>query len=176
MAIRHQLLTAHYRHQLDFTLDGLDESKQAISRLWNFIDRLNNSAADGEHNEEIDEAVKKAYEDFEARMDDDLNVPGATGAVFTLMNTVNKFLVDGDLDGQNVEAVNEFMDDADSVLGYIAHERGALDEEIEALIQEREQAREDGDYDRADEIRDELKEMGIVLEDTPEGTHWRRAE
>ncbi|MFO7945401.1 MAG: cysteine--tRNA ligase [Armatimonadota bacterium] len=176
MAIRHQLLTAHYRHQLDFTLDGLDESTKAVHRLWDFIDRLDDSPAAGDHNSDIENAVQKAYEDFEARMDDDLNVPGATGAVFTLMNEVNKHLVDGNLDAENVRQVKKFMDAADSVLGYIAHEREALDEDIEELIQEREEAREAGNYDRADEIRDELQDMGIVLEDTPEGTHWRRVE
>ncbi len=176
MAIRHQLLTAHYRHQLDFTMQSLRESTQALHRLWDFVDRLNSSPAQGTHNQWIADAVDKAYADFESAMDNDLNVPGATGAVFSLMGEVNAALVDGDLDAQNVEEVNGFLDKADSVLGYIAHEKGALDADIEALIAQRESARADRDFGRADEIRDQLMQMGIILEDTPDGTHWRRTD
>ena len=176
MAIRHQLLTAHYRHQLDFTIQSLRESTQALHRLWDFVDRLNSSPAQGAHNQWIADAVDKAYADFESAMDNDLNVPGATGAVFSLMGEVNTPLADGDLDAQNVEQVNGFLEKADSVLGYIAHERGALDADIEGLIAQRERARADKDFARADEIRDQLMEMGIILEDTPDGTHWRRTD
>ena len=176
MAIRHQFLTAHYRHQLDFTVAALAESTQALHRLWDFVDRLNASPARGAHNEEMAEAVTKARSDFEAAMDSDLNVSGASAAVFSLMGVVNAALVAGQLDAANVAEVNEFLQQADAVLGYIAHEKEALTPEIEALIQEREEARAAKDWARSDEIRDQLAAMGVALEDTPEGTHWRRTE
>jgi cysteinyl-tRNA synthetase len=174
MAIRHQFLTAHYRHQLDFTVPALEESKQALQRLWDFVDRLNASPAQGQHNHDISQAVTEARDDFEAAMDYDLSVPGAAAAVFTLTGTVNVALVAGELDAANVAEVNEFLERADAVLGYIAHEKEALAPDIEALIKSREEARAAKDWARSDEIRDQLAEMGVALEDTPEGTHWRR--
>jgi cysteinyl-tRNA synthetase len=176
MAIRHQFLTAHYRHQLDFTVAALEESTQALQRLWDFVDRLNASPAQGAHNEEIAEAVTQARSDFEAALNHDLSVPGASAAVFSLMGVVNAALGAGELDAANVAEVNEFLEQADAVLGYIAHEKEALEPEIEALIEEREEARAAKEWARSDEIRDELAAMGVALEDTPEGTHWRRVE
>jgi cysteinyl-tRNA synthetase len=176
MAIRHLLLSAHYRHQLDFTMQSLEDSTQAVHRLWDFVDRLNASPADGVHSISIEAAVERAQRDFEAAMDNDLNVPGATAAVFSLMGEVNPAIVEGTLDAENVRRVNEFIARADAVLGYIAHEKEALAPEIEALIAEREQARTERNWARADEIRDQLTEMGIVIEDTASGTHWRRVE
>ena len=176
MAIRHLLLSAHYRHQLDFTMQSLEDSTQALHRLWDFVDRLNASPADGVHNISIEAAVERAQRDFEAAMDNDLNVPGATAAVFSLMGEVNPANIEGTLDAENVRRVNEFIARADAVLGYIAHEKEALAPEIEALIAEREQARTERNWARADDIRDQLTEMGIVIEDTASGTHWRSVE
>ncbi len=174
MAIRHLLLSAHYRHQLDFSEKSLEDSTQALNRLWDFVDRLNASSASGQHNADTSAAVRKAFNDFETAMDNDLNVPGAAAAVFTLMREVNSALVSGDLDAANVAEVNEFINRADSVLGYISHKKEELDEDIDALIKERETARAEKNWGRADEIRDQLTEMGIIIEDTSEGTHWRR--
>ncbi len=176
MAIRHQLLSAHYRHQLDFTMKSLGESTQALHRLWDFVDRLNSSSAAGPHNQWISDAVATARADFESAMDSDLNVPGATGAVFSLMSEVNTPLTEGNLDGANVSEVSDFLSRADAVLGYIAHEKEALDPAVETLIREREDARAQKEWARADEIRGKLAEMGIIIEDTPDGTHWRRAD
>ena len=78
--------------------------------------------------------------------------------------------------GAGAAQVLEFFADADSVLGIIEHEKGAVDEEIEALIAERDQARANQDFARADEIRDQLVAQGIVLEDSQTGTRWRRVE
>jgi cysteinyl-tRNA synthetase len=176
LAVRHQLLAAHYRHQLDFTEKSLQDSSQALQRLWDFADRLNSMPTSDAHNQEVSEAVTNAVTDFEEAMDNDLNVPGATGAVFRLMGQVNPSLVAGNLSAQNRTEVNTFLRKADSVLGYISHTKKPLDEDIVALIQEREQARADRDFQRADQIRDQLCDMGIILEDTPQGTHWRHAD
>jgi cysteinyl-tRNA synthetase len=175
LAIRHQLLSAHYRHQLDFTEKSLQDSSQALQRLWDFVDRLNSLPVCGVHSLLISEAVRQATVEFEAAMDNDLNVPGATGSLFSLMGQVNPALVSGQLDSQNRDEINAFLHKADSVLGYISHTKKALDDDVKALVQEREQARADRDFERADHIRNQLSEMGIILEDTPQGTHWRRA-
>jgi cysteinyl-tRNA synthetase len=174
MAIRHQLLAAHYRHQLNFTLEGLDQSTQALKRLWDFTDRLAEFKPAAEDDPDVAVAVAQARGSFDAALADDLNVPGAMGSVFELVREVNTRLQTGRLDAGNVRNVQDFLQDADSVLGFIAHERQTLDDEIERLIEERNQARQDRNFARADEIRDQLLGQGIVLEDGGQGTRWRR--
>ncbi|MGC9318351.1 MAG: cysteine--tRNA ligase [Armatimonadota bacterium] len=175
IAIRHLLMSAHYRRQLNFTLEGLEQSQQALRGLWDFADRLEEIPA-GTQGEDLAPEVETAGEKFDAALYDDLNVPGAMAAVFELVREVNPVLANARLSRLGAEKALKFLRDADTVLGIIAHEKGSVDEEIEALIAEREQAREEGDYDRADEIRDQLLEQGIVIEDTPSGPRWRRAD
>ena len=174
MAIRHHLLGAHYRHQLNFTLEGVEQSAQTLARLWDFSDRLAEVQPGAEHNDAISEAVAKATNDFEAALDDDLNVPGAQGTVFEVMKVANPAVVEAKLDAGNVTEIQEFFKLADTILGYIAHEKAGVDGEIEALIEERNQARRDKNFARSDEIRDQLAAQGIVLEDGAQGTRWRR--
>jgi cysteinyl-tRNA synthetase len=175
MAIRHQLMTAHYRHQLNFTLEGIDQSAQALARLWDFADRLAELTPGSEHNDQVTQAVQQATQDFEAALDDDLNIPGAQGCLFEVMKVANPALLEGALDAANVTEIQDFLALADSVFGYLAHEKASLDSEIEALIEERKAARAAKNFARSDEIRDELAARGIVLEDGPQGTRWRRA-
>jgi len=174
MAIRHQLMAAHYRHQLNFTLEGLEQSTQALKRLWDFTDRLADLQPGAEPNPDVTAAVTAARESFNAALDSDLNVPGAMAAVFELMREVNTPVQTGRLDAANIADVQDFLRDADSILGFIAHEKQALDADIEALMAERIQARKDRNFARADEIRDQLQAQGIILEDGPQGTRWRR--
>lgn len=174
MAIRHQLLAAHYRHQLNFTLEGIEQSAQALTRLWDFQDRLQELKPAEAHNDEVSAAVEKARQDFEAALDDDLNIPGAQGTIFEVMRTANPALVEGKLDAANVQEIIDFLNVADSVLGYISHEKSQVDAEIEALIEERREARKTKNFARSDEIRDQLAAQGIVLEDGAQGTRWRR--
>jgi cysteinyl-tRNA synthetase len=102
MAIRHQLLAAHYRHQLNFTLEGLDQSTQALKRLWDFTDRLAEFKPAAEDDPDVAVAVAQARGSFDAALADDLNVPGAMGSVFELVREVNTRLQTGRLDAGNV--------------------------------------------------------------------------
>ena len=173
IAIRHLLLTAHYRRQLNFTLEGLEQSQQALARLWDFADRLEEIPEEAA-GEDLSERVAQALADFDAALDDDLNVPAAMGAVFELVRDVNVLLAEGRVGYAGARQVLDLLADADSVLGIIEHEKGSVDAEIEALIAERQQVRADRNFSRADEIRQELLARGIVIEDTPQGPRWRR--
>ncbi|MCD6360177.1 MAG: cysteine--tRNA ligase [Armatimonadetes bacterium] len=173
IAVRHLLMSAHYRHQLNFTLEGLEQSQQALTRLWDFADRLE-EIPPGTEGDDLSERTAKALADFDAALDDDLNVPAAMAAVFELVRDVNVALAEGKVGDEAAQQVLTFLRDVDRVLGIIEHEKGSLDEEIEALMAEREQARADKDWARADEIRDQLLAQGIIIEDTPQGPRWRR--
>jgi len=179
-AIRHQLLTAHYRQQLNFTLEGLEQSERAMQRLNTFIERLPRLPIPEGSSEEAAERIEEAQAKFEQMMDDDLNVPGALGVVFELIRDINTLINASELRDRDRTAVLNFLEQADSVLGLMGEHLEAakgepvLEEEIETLIAEREQARANRDFARADEIRDQLASQGIILEDTAEGTIWRR--
>jgi len=177
VVVRHQLMTAHYRQQLNFTLEGLEQSHQALTRLWNFVDRVKEVPVDAQGVGLMDE-VQAARSKFDAELDDDLNVPGALGAVYELIRRVNPLLARAQVSAEGARRVLDFLADADTVLGIVEHESGALDlneEEVEALLAERERARARKDWERADRIREELRARGVVVEDTPTGSRWRLA-
>lgn len=175
MAIRHQLMTAAYRKQLNFTLEGLRQSTLALFRLWDFADRLQEISRPGDASAILADDLESADSRFEMALRDDLNIPEAMAVVFDLVNQVNPALSRNQLSRTDANALLEFLNRADRVLGFIAHDKGSLDSEVEKLIAEREKARRSRNYARADEIRDELLRRGIVLEDTVQGTRWRRS-
>ncbi len=178
-AIRHQLLTAHYRQRLNFTMEGLEQSERAVQRLNTFIERVPRLPLPEGGSEEAAQLIDEGQAKFEQVMDDDLNVPGALGVVFELIKDINTLIDDGQLHSEDPQAVLNLLEQADSVLGLMtepleaAKAEPAADEEIKVLIAERDQARENRDFARADEIRTRLAAEGSILEDTPQGTIWR---
>jgi len=170
MAIRYTLLSSHYRQQLNFTFDAVEGSAGAIRRLNEFVANMESARGDGE-SPEVDRLVEEVQADFEAAMDDDLNIAGALGHVFDFVRDVNKLQVSRS-DGARAAAVIRRFD---SVLGVLPPpEDLSLDAGVEALIAEREAARKRRDFGRADEIRARLAAQGIILEDTPGGVRWKR--
>ncbi len=179
MAVRHQLLTAHYRKQLNFTFDGLEQSRAALDRLYTFIDRLRKLPLGPGASEDVRELTTDARNEFGAAMDDDLNVPGAMGTVFELVRELHPLIDAGSVGEGDRVAILEALALADSALGVMgpALEASAAgdDGEIDALVAERTRARQARDFARADEIRDDLAGRGVIIEDGPSGTIWRRA-
>ncbi|GMV07928.1 MAG: cysteine--tRNA ligase [Gemmatimonadota bacterium] len=180
-SIRHQLISAQYRRELNFTMEGLDASKKAVQRLLDFEARLEATPADGAAaTSRLPELAAEALTGFRAAMDDDFNSADALAALFTFVNRVN-----GELDGRAAvspadrDAALDTLRSMDRVLGLleVAHAAVAVDDELTAWVEGRIQARADArkarDFAAADAIRDELAGRGIVLEDGPQGTRWK---
>lgn len=183
-AIRYLLLSAHYRTQLNFTLDGLKDADRAVARLYEFRRRLAETPS-AEH-PGIDapdlEGVANRWRDaFTAALDDDLNASDGLGATFTMVREANLALDEAAaVSTAGLEALRVALDDFDAVFGVLAlreREEASGSAEIEEWVEERiaarAAARADRDFARADAIRDELLDRGVALEDGPSGTRWK---
>jgi len=176
VVIRYLLISVPYRQKLNFTFDGLHAAEQAIDRIGNTLRRLvHTPAAEGAG--ELEPAVIEEFRrEFRSALGDDLNTARALGALHTLLRHVNTALDGAGISEQARGELQTALDEADSVLDiFPAADAGAADDdEIQRLVDERTAAREDRDFARADEIRDRLAAMGIVVEDTPHGAVWHR--
>jgi cysteinyl-tRNA synthetase len=175
LAIRYLLLSVPYGKQLNFTFEGLKGAETTVERLRQFR-RLVKEAKNGEgSNPQVKAMIEKYSREFEEAMDDDLNTSVALAAIHNLVREINSILAKDELLSEDRAAVLEAIEKFDSVLGIFGKETTEmLDAEIEALIEERQEARRNRNFARADEIRDMLAEKGIILEDTKEGVRWKR--
>jgi len=172
-AVRYLLLSMSYRQQLNFTFEALEASDNAIKRLKDFILKLRSIKTDNE-NKNVESLIKKVEKQFEKAMDDDLNTSEALAAVFDFMKEINVLMMDNKIGTTNAGEILRVMNDFDGVLGVLDFEEEKIDIDIEKMIQQREEARKKRDFATADRIRDELKQKGIVLEDTPQGVRWKK--
>jgi cysteinyl-tRNA synthetase len=175
IAIRYLLLSTHYRQQFNFTFEGLESAKGAVERLRNFVRRLHD--ADGkESQKQIADLIAKVKAGFGCALDDDLNVAVALAELFDFVREVNNLLDAGFVSKTDALQVTDLMVQFDSVLGVIGkvEEGELLPKDIETLVQKREAARKTKNWKEADQIRDQLKAMGIMLEDTAQGIRWHK--
>ena len=176
-SIRYLLISSHYRKQLNFTLEGLHQADQAIERLDNLVLRLHDIKTDAAGNPDVPQIINTTLGDFAECVDDDLNISRGMGVFFDFVHKVNSLIDAESLGSGDAQKILEALHAVDSVLGIIffrTSDSADVDEErIESLINERNEARKNKDFQRADEIRNMLTKEGVILEDTKDGTRWK---
>jgi cysteinyl-tRNA synthetase len=177
--IRFFMLSVHYRNPINFSEELLESAKNSLERVltaYQNLDHRKSSSTNLDRNEQewltkVDDFKKR----FEAEMDDDFNTANAVSVLFDLTKEANVYLNQDHTSEQVINHFQQMMQAFLDVLGVtISTDDSLLDEEIEALIEERNEARKTRNFARADEIRDLLKEQNIILEDTPQGVRWKR--
>jgi len=175
--VRYLLISVPYRKKLNFTFDGLNAAKTTIDRLRNFKLRLETDRLADGTNEKLGARTKEALEHFRTSLDDDLNTAEALAAIFEYVRDANTAMDAGEFPAGNVPSALELLqsfDDIVDVLRPTQTQSGLSDEQVEARIQERTQAKKARNFPLSDQIRAELLEAGIILEDTKDGVRWKR--
>ena len=174
--IRYLLISVPYRQKLNFTMDGLHAAEQAIERICNTLRRLEHTPVSEGAGDLEPAAIDEFRREFRDSLGDDLNTARALGALHTVLRHVNTALDAGGISDEVRGLLGQALDEADSVLGIFPDSKtgAADDDEIQRLVDERTAARSARDFARADELRGQLTEMGIVVEDTPHGAVWHR--
>jgi cysteinyl-tRNA synthetase len=176
--LRFFMLSVHYRNPINYSEELLENTKAGLERIktsyQNLKHRKNASTDLTENNQEWLNKIKSLREQFIREMDDDFNTANGISVLFDLSKEANYYLMEKNTSQEVIDAFMKEFEDLFSVLGITLEKEELLDEEIEALIEQRIQARKNRDFKLADQIRDQLKDMNIILEDTPQGTRWKR--
>jgi cysteinyl-tRNA synthetase len=176
--IRYALLKVPYRSKLNFTFDELKGAKSSIDRLRSFQLRLDTDKPAEGVNEEIEKRTAEALAQFEASLDNDLNTAEAIAAIFEYIRDANTAMDAGEFLAGNVASARDLLSRFDCIAAVLQpseQKSGLTEAQIELRINERNQAKKAREFARADRIRAELLEMGIVIEDTREGVRWKRS-
>ncbi len=176
--IRYLMISSSYRSPINYSVDIIEQCKASLQRLYTCRDGIDfeiKNAPDGELDENIKAQFDKRVEQFIKAMDDDLNTADGIAAVFELARDINTLVVGKGVTKATAEYAAKIFDELTGVLGLVYNRKTeTLDEDIDAMIEARTKARKEKNWAEADRIRDELKAMGIVLEDTTQGVKWHR--
>ena len=176
--IRYLMICSHYRSPINYTMEVIEQCKASLNRLYTCRDSLdfaikNATCETAENDAALAALLAKHREDFINAMDDDLNTADALTAIFELVTDINKDILSGTASKAAITDAAKLFDELTGVLGLVYNRSsGELDAQVEALIAARANARKEKNWAEADRIRDELKAMNIVLEDTPQGVKW----
>jgi cysteinyl-tRNA synthetase len=171
--IRYWLITMHYRKAIDFSWSKLAIAKNTVSRLDRFVHKLR-SCQKGPHNSEIDQLIYDLRHTFTEEMDDDLNIAPALAALFEFMHHINRIMDSKGLDPSDRDKIEAILSKLNSVLMVMDLAEVEPSQQIEELMKERDDARQKKDWAKADNLRNELKELGVEVIDTKDGTRWRK--
>jgi cysteinyl-tRNA synthetase len=177
--IRYFLISSHYRSPINYNLEIIEQCKSALERLYTCRESLDfaikNASTDIEDDENVIKSIESHREQFITAMDDDLNTADGIAAIFDLVKDINTKVLDKNVSKNVCLVASELFDELCDVLGILYNKKSNdLDNEIEALIEQRQEARKNKDWATADKIRDELKAKGIILKDTPQGVTWTK--
>ena len=178
--IRYFLISAHYRTPINYNLEIIEQCKSALERLYTCRDSLDfalkNASVDTPDDPQLLADIAAHRDAFITAMDDDLNTADGISAVFELVYDINTRILDKTVSPAVCQAAADLFDELCGVLGILYNRKSNdVDAEIESLIAQRQEARKNKDFATADRIRDELKERGILLKDTPQGVTWTKA-
>lgn len=176
--IRYFLISSHYRSPINYNLDIIEQCKSALSRLYTCRESLDfalKNACDIDDDDNLIELLTSRREQFITAMDDDLNTADGLAAVFDLAKDINTKILDKEVSENVCKTASEIFDELCNVLGILYNRKSnSIDSEVEELIAKRQEARANKDWATADKIRDDLKAMGIIIKDTPQGVTWTK--
>ena len=169
------LISSHYRSPINFSKEVMDQNKHALERLYNTKDRLEGAlkAAKPGSDPDFDRDIQRLKEEFCQAMEDDMNTADALSKLFDLSKRINQG-INEEIGLESLKVAQESYLSLAKVLGLLYKEEDQAEEEVLKLIKEREEARKNKDFARADALRDQLLEMGIAIEDSRDGTKWKR--
>jgi cysteinyl-tRNA synthetase len=176
--LRFFMLSVHYRNPINYSEELLESTKAAFERLTtsyqNLLHRKESSTNLTNNDQEWLQKIEALKDEFINAMDDDFNTAKAISVLFDLSKLANYYLLEKNTAVEVIDKFTAQFNELFNVLGLALETSEMLDEEIDALIEKRIQARKDRNFQLSDQIRDQLKEMNIILEDTPQGTRWKR--
>lgn len=173
--LRYLLASGQYRTRLNFTSEGLRQARESVQRIRDFERRVREAETEEGGAREVEAMVLETRKGFMEAMDDDLNTPRALGEIFELIRRVNARLDIQKISEGERMSILSLLKDFDAIFDVLETRDVTLEAEVRHLIEEREQARRQGNFGVADRIREDLKKRGILLEDTAKGTRWKRA-
>lgn len=177
-AIRYFMLSTHYRNPLNYNADTIQQAENSVDRIANAVNNVKHRLSASDQASPVDESLNQRLTEirhlFHEKMQDDFNTPDAITAIFEWVNEANLLLQKEVVAKASLEALLDLFDEMNEVLRIYWKEEELVDADIDQLITERVEARQNKNWARADEIRDLLSAQGIMLEDTPQGMRWRR--
>jgi cysteinyl-tRNA synthetase len=172
--IRYLLMNSHYRQQLNFTFEGLEAAKNGLQRIDDFVARLGDADSSAPVGD-VPEQIEMTKQGFASAMDDDLNISAALGSLYDLIRWGNRRIDEVAIGKAEASELRSFLQQLDAVLGLLP-EGLEVDPEVRRLADERDNARKAKNWKLADEIRDKVRQMGYVLEDTPHGVRIKKVD
>ena len=171
-AIRFLLISSHYRSQLNFTLDGINQAKENIDRIQETYSKIIDDKTKNGRDSDLSKITKEAKIEFENAMDDDLDMPVALASIFRFVREINKYLDKEQILEENKLEITEYFESINKILGVLSNEtiNFEISDDIKILVAERDEARNMKDWKKSDEIREELSRRGYIVEDTEKGT------